>query len=267
MTSLPTTAKSIRRQVIEMVARDGKGYLQQGLGAADLLTYLFFAELRLDDKDAAWPERDLFLLSTAHNSALFHATLAERGLIEKQRLEDYCCDGSALEINVSERLGPLVEATCGSLGQCLSVATGMAEAAKRRDQNHRVYVVLGDGELQEGQIWEAAMYAGSRRLNNLCLVIDLNQMQVEGDTVLDMAPLSKKWQAFGWAVQEAKGHDFESLAQAFARAKAAVDRPSVIIARTQVGKGVSFLEGRRSHNMVLPPKVAQQALDALERTG
>jgi transketolase len=265
MTDLARTANAIRRLVVQMIAKDGKGYLQQGLGAADIFTVLFFHELRLDPANPTWPERDRFLLSTAHNSALFHATLAARGLLDPEQLETYTCDGSPLEINVSERLAPLVEATCGSLGQCLSVAVGMAESAKRRQLSFRTYVVLGDGELQEGQTWEAAMYAGAHQLRNLCLVIDRNDMQVEGRTtqVLAMEPLADKWRAFGWHVSEVDGHDVDALVQAFADTRTTANRPSVIIAQTLVGKGVPFLEGQPSHNIVLPAESARKALAAL----
>ena len=263
--ALQAAALAIRRNVLEMVGRNGQGYVQQGLGAADLFTYLYFAELRLDEADPTWSERDRLFLSTAHNSAVFHATLAERDLIDSARLATYCDDGSELEINVSERLGPLVECTCGSLGQGLSVAVGLAQAAKRRGLTFRTYVILGDGELQEGQTWEAAMYAGSNGLDNLCLIVDVNRLQVEGETdrVLDMAPIDDKWRAFGWAVREVDGHDFDGLADAFDWARANAGRPSVLLARTIVGKGVPFLEGRMSHNMVLPADVAARALAVL----
>jgi transketolase len=260
-------ATAIRRNVVEMVARNGQGYVQQGLGAADLFTFIYFAELRIDPADPAWAGRDRLFLSTAHNSAVFHATLAERGLIDGARLETYCDDGSELEINVSERLGPLVECTCGSLGQGLSVAVGMAQSAKRRGSTFRSYVILGDGELQEGQTWEAAMYAGHNQLDNLCLIIDVNKLQVEGDTdsVLDMSPLDDKWRAFGWEVRIVDGHDFDALAEAFDGARGANGKPTVLLAQTIVGKGVPFLEGRMSHNMVLPAGVAADALAILEQ--
>ncbi len=264
--SLEASALEIRKSIVEMVGRNGQGYVQQGLGAADLFTVLYFAELRLDENDASWPGRDRLFLSTAHNSAAFYATLAERGLIDKARLTTYCNDGSELEINVSERLGQLVEATCGSLGQGLSVAAGMAHAAKRQGHGFRTYVILGDGELQEGQTWEAAMYAASRQLDNLCLIVDVNRLQVEGETdkVLAMEPISDKWRAFGWAVHEVDGHDFDALAGALEQARHTRLRPTVLLAHTTVGKGVPFLEGRMSHNMVFPAETAARAMELLE---
>jgi len=266
LTELRELARIIRTHVVRMVARQGQGYLQQGLGAADLLTALFFHEMRIDKSDPEWADRDRFLLSTAHNSALFHATLAQRGLIPLDDLASYCLDGSKLEINTSERLGPLVEATSGSLGQALSVAVGMALSAKRRNQPSRFYVVLGDGELQEGQVWEAAITAANWKLNNVCLIIDDNDMQVEGSarTVSGITEPTEPFAAFGWHALDIDGNDMGELVTAFQSARNVKDRPTVINAHTLVGKGVDFLEGQRSHNMVLPPDVAERALEILE---
>lgn len=258
-------ARAIRQSVIRMIAPIGQGYVQQGLGAAEIFTALYFAELRLDEKDSSAADRDRCILSTAHNSAVFHATLAERGLLSPSRLAEYCQDGSSLEINVSERLGPLVEATCGSLGQGLSVGLGMALSGRRHGLSYRVYVILGDGELQEGQVWEAAMAAGSMGVDNLCVVLDLNRMQVEGDTdrVLTMAPIADKWRAFGFHARECDGNDINALLQAFAEARQTRGKPTVLIAHTVPGKGVSFLEGTLAHHMKLPPDLATAALREL----
>ncbi len=265
---LRAIALELRRQVIRLVAPTGQGYVQQGLGAADLFTALFFAELRLDPDDPDWIDRDRFLLSTAHNTAIFYATLAERGCIAREELKNYCKDGSVLEINASERIGSLIEATCGSLGQGLSVAVGMATAQRRNDRNSRIYVVLGDGEMQEGQVWEAALAAGSRRLSNLCLILDLNFMQVGGhiDNVVDMNPIAEKWQSFGFHTIEIDGNDIDAILRALDEARRQTQRPTCIVARTLVGKGAASLEGILGHNMKLPEALAQQALEELERT-
>ena len=262
---LERVALEIRKNVVRMVARNGQGYVQQGLGAADIFTYLYFQEANLDPNNSSWDGRDRIFLSTAHNSALFHATLAQRGLLDYDSLVSYTKDGSPLEINVSERLGSIVEATCGSLGQALSVAAGVCLSAKRCNKKYRSYVILGDGELQEGQTWEAAMFAASNKLNNLCLIIDLNNLQVEGDTrgVIVMAPIEDKFRSFGWQPIEVDGHSFTELDRAFEVARNQVNKPTVIIAKTTVGKGVSLLEGRMSHNMVLPKEVAKNALKEL----
>jgi transketolase len=258
-------AHAIRVDVLRMIAPIGQGYVQQGLGAAEIFAVLYFAELRLDPGDPRAPLRDRCLLSTAHNSAVFHATLAARGLLPREQLAQYCQDGSPVEINVSERLGPLVEATCGSLGQGLSVAVGMALAGRRRGLGYRVYVILGDGELQEGQVWEAAMAAGSYGLDNLCVVLDLNRMQVEGDTdrVLKMQPIADKLSAFGFHVQTCDGHDLSALLAALDEARSTRGKPSLILAQTIAGKGVPFLEGKLAHHMKLPAELAAAALSAL----
>ncbi|MBS0447688.1 MAG: transketolase [Proteobacteria bacterium] len=262
-------AHAMRRHVVRMVGALGQGYVQQGLGAADIFATLFFGELRLRADDPRWPDRDRFLLSTAHNSALFHAALAERGLIDAQRLDSYGVDGSELEVNVSQRLGPLVEATCGSLGQGVSVGLGMALAGRRRHAPYRVYVVLGDGEMQEGQVWEAALAAGSRQASNLCVIVDMNWMQVEGhtDRVLRLGPVSAKWESFGWRAIEVDGHDIAALQRAFEAARRETTKPTVIVAETLVGKGVGFLEGQFGHNMKLSRADADRALAELEIIG
>jgi transketolase len=259
-------AHAMRRDVVRMVGVLGQGYVQQGLGAADLFACLLFAEMHIRADEPQWPDRDRFLLSTAHNSALFHAALAERRLIDPARLDTYCVDGSQLEVNVSQRLGPLVEATCGSLGQGVSVGIGMALAGRRRAAPYRVYIVLGDGEMQEGQVWEAALAAGSMGLGNLCVIVDLNFMQVEGhtDKVLKLESVADKWASFGWRVAEVDGHDIAGLRAAFADARRSTDRPTVVIARTLVGKGVAFLEGQFGHNMKLSPQDTAAALLALD---
>ena len=266
LAALKRIARELRRQVVRMVAPTGQGYVQQGLGAADLFAALYFAEMRLDPADPDWPDRDRFLLSTAHNTAIFYASLAARGMIDPGLLETYCKDGSPLEINASERVGTVIEATCGSLGQGLSVGVGMALAARRQGRSSRIYVMLGDGELQEGQVWEAAMAAGSWGLDNLCLIIDDNRMQVEGhvDQVFAMQPLVGKWQAFRWNTLDVDGHDMPAILAALDAAKGHAGQPTCILARTLVGKGAPSLEGIFGHNMKLSAEVAERALAELE---
>jgi transketolase len=259
---LKRIAAELRREVVRMVAPLGQGYVQQGLGAADIFTALYFSEMRLDAADPEWPDRDRFLLSTAHNTAIFYATLAARGCIEAAALRDYTKDGSPLEVNASERIGPLVEATCGSLGQGLSVAVGMALSARRQGRSSRVYLVLGDGEMQEGQVWEAALAAGSQRLGNLCVILDYNKMQVGGhvDNVVNMKPVAEKWMSFGFDAQVIDGNDMTAVLAAFARAREKADQPTCIVAETLVGKGAPSLEGVLGHVMQLPPELAERAL-------
>ncbi len=265
---LERIALVLRRQVVRLVERVRIGYLQQGLGAADLFTALYFRELRLKEDDPAWPGRDRCILSTAHNTAIFYATLVERGLMPPALLEHYTEDGSPLEVNASERVGPLVEATCGSLGQGLSVAVGMAINARQRARDSRTYVILGDGELQEGQVWEAALSAGGLGLDNLCVILDRNRMQVEGhtDKIVSMDPVGEKFAAFGWNALDVDGNNMTAMVGALDAARDCKGKPTLIVANTVAGSGVPFLEGQLSHLYLLTPEEAARALAVLEET-
>lgn len=263
-TEVAERATAIRRRILETVAPLGEGYISQGLGAAELFAALYFAELRLRPEDPDWPDRDRFLLSTAHNSIAMYATLAERGTLPEDQLSRYGRDDSRLEIIAAEEV-PGVEGTFGSLGQGLSVGVGLALAARRRGTPSRTYVMLGDAEEQEGQVWEAAMAAASYRLADLCLIVDLNGMQVEGATndVLDMGPIAAKWRAFGWEALEIDGHDPEAILAALAQARENRAGPTAIVARTIPGRGVARLEGRFDHYAKLTAEESAEALAAL----
>lgn len=263
---LERMATKLRLHVVNMVAPSGQGYVQQGLGAADIFTSLYFAEATMDPANPAWPDRDRIFLTTAHNTAIFYATLAEKGFFDTDRLSSYVTNGSELEINSSERMGPFIEATCGSLGQGLSVAIGCALAAKRQGRASRVYVIIGDGEMQEGQVWEAAMLAGAAGLDNLCLIVDYNFVQSEGpmDLVMSLAPLMEKMASFGFACQEVDGNDIGALLAAFDTARRTKGKPSFIKANTLMGKGVASLEGLMFHQLRFPEEVANSARAELE---
>jgi len=259
-------ATKLRLHVVNMVAPSGQGYVQQGLGAADIFTALYFSEANIDPAKPDWADRDRIFLTTAHNTAIFYAALSERGFFDTNLLSTYVQDGSALEINSCERMGPFIEATCGSLGQGLSVAVGCAMAAKRQGRSSRFYVILGDGEMQEGQIWEAAMLAGAKGLDNLCLIVDYNFVQSEGpmDQVMSLEPLNDKMQSFGFNVQEIDGNDIGALLDAFDTARQCKGQPSFIKANTLMGKGVSSLEGLMFHQLKFPKEVADSARAELE---
>ena len=265
LAELVRIATRLRLHVVNMVAPSGQGYVQQGLGAADLFTALYFAEAAMDPENPAWPDRDRIFLTTAHNTAIFYAVLAERGFFDTDLLSTYVRDGSPLEINSSERMGPFIEATCGSLGQGLSVAVGCAMAARRQGRASRTYVIIGDGEMQEGQVWEAAMLAGAEGLDNLCLIVDYNFVQCEGpmDLVMSIEPLTDKMKSFGFAVQEVDGNDMGALLGAFENARATRGKPSFIKANTLMGKGVQSLEGLM-FLLRFPKEVADSARAELE---
>ena len=266
ISELERMATKLRLHVVNMVAPSGQGYVQQGLGAADLFTSLYFAEVTMDPANPTWPDRDRIFLTTAHNTAIFYAALAEKGFFETDRLTSYVTNGSELEINSSERMGPFVEATCGSLGQGLSVAIGCALAAKRQGRASRVYVIIGDGEMQEGQVWEAAMLAGAVGLDNLCLIVDYNFVQSEGpmDLVMSLEPLMEKMASFGFACQEVDGNNIGALLTAYDTARATKGKPSFIKANTLMGKGVASLEGLMFHQLRFPEAVANSARAELE---
>ena len=266
LAELEQIATKLRLHVVNMVAPSGQGYVLQGLGAADIFASLYFAEATMDPERPDWPDRDRIFLTTAHNTAIFYATLAERGFFPVDELKTYVTDGSPLEINSSERMGSFVEATCGSLGQGLSVAIGCALAAKRQSRASRFYVIVGDGEMQEGQIWEAAMLAGAKGLDNLCFIVDYNFVQSEGpmDLVMSLEPLMDKMASFGFACQEVDGNDIPALLAAYDAARATKDKPSFIKANTTMGKGVPSLEGLMFHQLRFPPEVAGSARAVLE---
>jgi len=263
--ALADKALRLRRHVVRMVAPIAEGYVGQGLGAADILAALYFNEMAFDPENTAWEGRDRFILSPAHYGVGLFAALAERGALPVQELAQYGVDGSPLEIIASERL-PGVEATCGSLGMGLSVGVGMALTLRRRGSASRVYVLIGDGEMQEGETWEAVMCAAAFKLGNVCAIVDINDMQVDGSTksVMDMGDIAAKWRAFGWNTITVDGHDLDALLAAFAAARAHVEGPTVLLADTIPGRGVTALEGRKSHFMKLPPDIAAQALAELE---
>lgn len=266
LSELEKIATKLRLHVVDMVAPSGQGYVLQGLGAADIFASLYFAEATMDPARPEWPDRDRIFLTTAHNTAIFYATLAERGFFPVDDLKTYVTDGSTLEINSSERMGPFVEATCGSLGQGLSVAIGCALAAKRQGRASRFYVIVGDGEMQEGQIWEAAMLAGAKGLDNLCFIVDYNFVQSEGpmDLVMSLEPLMDKMESFGFACQEVDGNDMSALLSAYDLARATKGKPSFVKANTTMGKGVTSLEGLMFHQLRFPPEVAASARIELE---
>ena len=266
ISELERIATKLRLHVVNMVAPSGQGYVQQGLGAADIFTSLYFAEATMDPTNPNWPDRDRIFLTTAHNTAIFYASLAEKGFFDTGRLASYVTDGSQLEINSSERMGPFVEATCGSLGQGLSVAIGCALAAKRQGRASRVYVIIGDGEMQEGQVWEATMLAGAAGLDNLCLIVDYNFVQSEGpmDLVMSLEPLMAKMASFGFACQEVDGNDIGALLSAFDTARDTKGKPTFIKANTLMGKGVASLEGLMFHQLRFPEEVANSARAELE---
>jgi len=241
---LEKQAKEIRRLIVQMIAKAGSGHPGGSLSSTDLITALFFAVLRHNPKDPHWPERDRFHMSKGHCCPLWYAVLAESGYFPKEKLMTLRQLGSILQGHPDRRT-PGVEVASGSLGQGLSVALGMSLAAKMDKKDNRTYVLLGDGETQEGNIWEAAMAASHYKCDNLCAILDYNGFQIDGKIceVMGLEPLAAKWQAFGWHTIEIDGHNMEQILSAYEEAKTIKGKPTIIIGRTVKGKGVSFMEG------------------------
>lgn len=266
--NLTAVAKRMRRHIIAMVTEAASGHPGGSLSAVEIVAALYFKIMKVDYTRPHWPERDLFVLSKGHASPVLYAALAERGYFDKEELLSFRKLGSRLQGHPDRKLTPGVDMTTGSLGQGLSAANGMALAAKLDKQDQRwVYVLVGDGEVQEGQVWEAAMTAAHYNLDNVIAFVDYNNLQIDGyvSDVKDVAPLKDKFEAFGWHVQEIDGHDFGQIFAAVDIAQAAKGKPSVIIARTIKGKGVSFMENQAAwHGSAPSREQAQQALSELE---
>lgn len=233
-----------RRLGMEMVFRAASGHIGGSLSAMDILAELYFEQLRIDPERPQAPERDRFVMSKGHCTPALYSILALRGYFPEKQLELFRSIEGHMSGHPDMVHVPGVDMSTGSLGQGLSAAVGMAVAGKMDSAGYRVYALMGDGEIEEGQIWEAAMSAAKYKLDNLCGIVDVNGLQIDGRTadVMPSEPLDAKFAAFGWNVIKADGHDFDSLRAALAAAKAEKDRPSVILAKTVKGKGVSFME-------------------------
>jgi transketolase len=263
---LKERARQVRRLIIQMLAKAGSGHPGGSLSATDLITVLFFAVLRNNPKEPAWPKRDRFHMSKGHCCPLWYAVLAEAGYFPREKLLTLRQLGSMLQGHPDRRT-PGVEVASGSLGQGLSVGLGMSLAAKIDNQDYRVYVLMGDGEIQEGNIWEAAMAASHYKCDNLCAVLDYNGFQIDGPTkdIMGLEPLVAKWQAFGWHTIEIDGHDIKQILCAYQEAASVKGKPSIIIAHTVKGKGVSFMENVVDfHGRAPTEEEAKKALRELE---
>ena len=241
---LSRIANDIRIGVIEGVYNAGCGHPGGSLSVADIMAYLYFEELRVDPKNPKWDDRDRFVLSKGHTAPVLYAALAERGFIPKEDLKTLRKTTSYLQGHPDMKGTPGVDMTTGSLGLGFSAACGMALSGKINNKDYRVYTVLGDGETEEGQVWEAAMFAAHYHLDNLVAVVDWNGLQIDGPIaeVMNPTPHDEKFRAFGWHVISINAHDFGEIEAAFAEAKTVSGKPTVIIAKSVKGKGVSYME-------------------------
>src|SRR5882672_5175419 len=242
---LQRMANRLRIEIIKMIGAAGSGHPGGSLSEVELLIALYFRVLRHNPKDAEWADRDRFILSKGHGCPALYAVLAEAGYIVHAVLGTLRKMGSPLQGHPDRRFLPVLEANTGSLGQGISVGIGMALAAKLDKQDHHTFVMVGDGEIQEGQNWEAAMFAAYHKLENLTVIVDYNHIQLDGfvKDILDVSPLAQKFESFGWRTLEIDGHDFNQVIPALETARSAKDgKPTCIVANTVKGKGVSFME-------------------------
>lgn len=241
---LKKTANEIRKGIVTAVHSAKSGHPGGSLSAADIYTYLYFKEMNIDPENPRKPDRDRFVLSKGHTAPGYYSTLANRGFFPVEDLTTLRHTGSYLQGHPNMNEIPGVDMSSGSLGQGISAAVGMALSAKLSNESYRVYTLLGDGELQEGQVWEAAMFAGHRQLDNLVVIVDNNGLQIDGNIadVCSPYPIDKKFEAFNFNVINISGHDFEQIESAFTQARQTKGKPTVIIAKTVKGKGVSYME-------------------------
>lgn len=257
----------LRANILRMIHAAGAGHPGGSLSVADIVTALYFYELHIDPTNPAWPQRDRFILSKGHACPAWYAALAERGFFPKDQLPTLRQLDSMLQGHPDKKKTPGVDMTTGSLGQGLSLAFGMAMASRISGLGFRVYVVLGDGEVQEGQVWEAAMACAKYKLDNLVAFIDRNKMQVDGltESVMPVEPLAEKWKAFGWEVREIDGHNMEEIVGVLDWARSIEGKPVMVIAHTIKGKGVSFMENVREWHAKAPTD--EQLAAALRELG
>ena len=266
---LQEKALHIRRDIITLLSKSQTGHSGGPLSSADFGTALFFHELNIDPANPAWPERDFWHFSIGHVSPVIYSLMAERGYFPLRDLMKFRAFDGHPQGHPSKHDTPGIEVSAGSLGQGLSVCCGVAMAANMDRHSRRVYCVMGDGEQQEGQIWEASMFAGHYQLDNLCAIIDYNRKQIDGDVedIIGVKPLADKWRAFEWNVIECDGHDMTDILRAFAAARACKGQPSVILAHTVMGHGVSYMaDDYHWHGKPPKPDQAEVALKELGTT-
>lgn len=267
---LKVMANEVRKDIITSLHASKSGHPGGSLSAADLLTVLYFDEMNIDPADPKKADRDRFVLSKGHGSPVYYSVLAEKGFFPKEELLTLRHIGSRLQGHPCMQELDCIDMSTGSLGQGYSAAVGMALSAKIFEDGYRVYTLLGDGEIEEGEVWEAAMFSGNRKLDNLTVIIDYNQLQIDGtlSEVNSPEPIDKKFEAFGYHTIIIDGHDIEQILAAFKEARNTKGQPTVIIAKTIKGKGVSFMENVVGwHGKAPNDEETQQALKELEEIG
>ena len=262
--ALTERVKELRCNIVKMVSCAGSGHIGGSFSAIDMIAYLYFHQMRIRPDEPQWVDRDRFVLSKGHCAPALYAALAGRGFFPEDVLWTLRDIESKLQGHPDMRKTPGVDMTTGSLGQGISCAAGIALGGKLNRKDYKVYVMVGDGELQEGQVWEAAMAAAHYKLDNLIAVVDNNKLETDGATkdIMNVTPIAEKWRAFGWNAYDINGHDFTEIHQSVQACMAANGKPSVIVADTVKGKGVSFMEG--DHHWHSGPASPEQTLIALQ---
>lgn len=267
---LEKMANEIRKDIVTAVHSAKSGHPGGSLSSADIFTYLYFEEMNVDPTNPKWEDRDRFVLSKGHVAPGLYSTLAEKGYFPKEDLKTLRHTGSYLQGHPDMKRIPGIDMSSGSLGQGVSVAVGMAAAGKYDKKDYRVYTLTGDGEIQEGQIWEAAMWAGHRKLDNIVVIVDNNNLQIDGsvEDVCSPYPIDKKFEAFNFHVINIDGNDFDQIRAAFKEARETKGMPTAIIAKTVKGKGVSFMENAAGwHGKAPNDEEYEIAMADLEKAG
>lgn len=260
---LKEMANKLRRHVLVATTTAKSGHPGGSLSAADIVTTLYFKKMKHDPKNPKWDERDRLIVSKGHCAPVIYAAMAESGYFPIEELKNLRKYGSKLQGHVNKHFLPSIEVSTGSLGHGLSIGIGMALSARLDKKTHRVYILMGDGECDEGEVWEAAMFAAHHKVDNITAIIDRNKLQLDACTedIVSLEPFAEKWKAFGWNVIEINGHNFEEIMNALDEAEKIKGKPTVIIANTIKGKGVSFMEGKvQYHGAPLKPEELEKAL-------
>lgn len=268
LTSLESKSREIRKSILTMVYRANSGHVGGSLGAVEIVVALYYHLMRHNPRNPDWPERDRFILSKGHCTPVIYAVLADCGYFPKEDLDTFRRPGSHLQGHPYQPKTPGIEASAGTLGLGLSTGLGMALAAKLKGQSHYYYILCGDGEIQEGQAWEAAMFGNKYKLDNVIAFVDRNYLQTDGysEDIMPLDPLRPKWEAFGWNTYEIDGNNFRQIIETVEDARKAKGRPSMIIARTVKGKGVSFMENEAGWHGTPPNREQyERAMEELNR--
>ncbi len=265
--NLESISSDIRCSILTMVTKAQVGHIGGSLSITDILTALYFKILRIDPKNSSWPDRDRLVLSKGHAATALYSTLALRGFFQKENLKTFGQINSCFQVHPDKTKVPGIDASAGALGQGLSIGLGMALSARLDKKDYHTYVIIGDGETQEGQVWEAAMFASHYKLDNITAILDYNNVQLMGSVseIMEVAPVANKWSSFGWEIFNINGHDFSQIIESLYKVREVKNKPVLIIANTIKGKGVSFMQNTcKWHGNVPTEKEYESAIKEIK---